>query len=87
MTDRELSILSYAKFHKLNPPYNNEYLNSHNFFFLDYEGYWVQNVNKTKNSVHNGGWYIKEKEFFKELKIINRKIKLKNLAQKNLYIK
>ena len=57
------------------------------FFFLNYEGYWVQNVNKTKNSVHNGGWYIKEKEFFKELKIINRKIKLKNLAQKNLYIK
>jgi hypothetical protein len=82
MTDRELSIKDYANLHKLDPPYSDQHLKSHNFFYLNYEGYWIENINKQKNSTNNTGWYIKEEDFFKELKKINRKLKLENLTQK-----
>lgn len=81
MTDRELSIKNYATHHYIDPPYNDIILKSHNFFFLNPDGYWVENIKRKKHN-YGDGWYIKEIDFFRELRNINRKIKLQNLTRK-----
>lgn len=81
MTDKELSIKEYARLNELDPLLSLDNLKAHNFFFLSISGYWVVNIKRKKNT--QDGWYIKEDDFFKTLKKINRKLKLENLNIKN----